>query len=75
MSRLEEIAARIRASGKPLSACVSMPFANGNRATVWGDSLSLVDFVRLQRLVEPEQPPTPEQQAIWRAHRAAAAHD
>lgn len=51
---VEAIAAAIRAMGKPVESCVSMPFANGIRATVWGDRLTLDDWAALQRLLRAE---------------------
>lgn len=73
---IAEIAAEIRARGYSVTGCVSAQHANGLRSTVWGDALTPADFAELQRILQAPQPTTPgDQQARWRAHRAAALHD
>ncbi len=50
-ARLEQIAAKIRATGKPLESCMSNPFADGFSYTVWFERLSPQDVVALRRML------------------------
>lgn len=51
MTRLEQIAARIRKSGYPLSSCLSLPFADGSTHTVWFDRLTPAEVAELRRIL------------------------
>lgn len=50
MTRLEVIAAKIRATGYPLSSCLSQPFADGTTHTVWFDRLTPEEVASLRRM-------------------------
>lgn len=68
MTRLEEIAAKIRASGHPLSSCLSNPFANGFSYTVWFEPLSPQDVVELRRMLSGSAQPAGNLSAAqWRS--------
>ncbi|MES2666099.1 MAG: hypothetical protein V4712_08365 [Pseudomonadota bacterium] len=65
---VEAIAAAIRATGKPVESCVSMPFAGGDRFTVWFDRITPDDWIALQRLLRTE----PAAPLTYRQHRSIA---
>ena len=73
MTRLEQIAGKIRASGHPLSSCISNPFADGFSYTVWFERLSPQDVAELRRMLGESAAPLSQGQhrAIAEAHEAA----